>query len=158
MTARVRWAGGPFLRPENDTGMISHIQPTGVFPLNLTIPQSKLGLIFGFQRASMLGEQLHHIELFRNLGVRIMQLSYNDRSLYGDGCLEPANGGLSFLGRQAVAEMNRVGVAVDLSHCGQKTTADGIQTSKRPALNHTQGAVLSMHIRAIRTTQNTRDG
>ena len=63
-----------------------------------------------------------------------MQLFYNDRSLFGDGCLEPANGGLSFLGKQAVLEMNRVGVAVDLSHCGQRTTADGIQVSKKPAL------------------------
>ena len=99
---------------------------------------SKLALIFGFQRTNMLGDQLTRIELFRNLGVRIMQLSYNDRSLYGDGCLESANGGLSFLGRQAVAEMNRVGVAVDLSHCGQQTTADGIKVSKRPVLlSHT---------------------
>lgn len=96
--------------------------------------ESKLGLIFGFQRTNMLGDQLARIELFRNLGVRIMQISYNDRSLYGDGCLEPANGGLSFLGRQAVAEMNRVGVAVDLSHCGQKTTAEGIEASKKPVL------------------------
>jgi microsomal dipeptidase-like Zn-dependent dipeptidase len=68
--------------------------------------QSKLGLIFGFQRTNMLGDQLTRIELFRNLGVRILQLSYNDRSLYTDACLEPANAGLSFLGRQAVAEMN----------------------------------------------------
>jgi membrane dipeptidase len=96
--------------------------------------ESKLGLIFGFQSTSMLGDQLSRIALFRNLGVRVMQLSYNNRSLYGEGCLEAANGGLSFLGRQAVAEMNRVGVAVDLSHCGQKTTADAIRASQRPVL------------------------
>jgi membrane dipeptidase len=82
----------------------------------------------------MLGDQLSRIELFRNLGVRIMQISYNERSLYGDGCLESANGGLSFLGRQAIAEMNRVGLAVDLSHCGQMTTADGIAVSNKPVL------------------------
>jgi membrane dipeptidase len=58
--------------------------------------QCKLGLIFGFQRTNMLGDRLSRVELFRDLGVRIMQLSYNERSLYGDGCLEPANGGLSF--------------------------------------------------------------
>jgi membrane dipeptidase len=80
------------------------------------------------------GDQLPRIELFRNLGVRIMQLSYNDRSLFGDGCLEPANGGLSFLGKDAISEMNRLGVGVDLSHCGQRTTADGIRVSSKPVL------------------------
>lgn len=110
--------------------------------------ESKLGLIFGFQRTNMLGDQVSRIELFRNLGVRIMQLSYNDRSLFGDGCLEPANAGLSFLGRQAVAEMNRVGVAVDLSHCGQRTTADGIQASKKPVLlSHTGCNAVHQHPR-----------
>src|SRR4051812_38402140 len=102
--------------------------------LKLAKQESKLGLIFSFQRTNMLGDRLARIELFRNLGVRIMQLSYNDRSLYGDGCLEPANGGLSFLGGQAVAEMNRVGVAVDLSHCGQRTTAEAIRISRKPVL------------------------
>ncbi len=102
--------------------------------LRLAKQESKLGLILGFQRTNMLGDQLTRIELFRNLGVRVMQLSYNDRSLYGDGCLEPANSGLSFLGKQAVLEMNRVGVAVDLSHCGQRTTAEAIRISQRPVL------------------------
>ena len=78
----------------------------------------KLGLIFGFQRTSMLGEDTGRIKLFRDLGVRIMQLTYNNRTLYGDGCLENSDAGLSVLGRQAISEMNRVGVAVDLSHCG----------------------------------------
>jgi membrane dipeptidase len=101
--------------------------------------QGKLGLIFGFQRTNMLGDHLSRIGLFRNLGVRIMQISYNERSLYGDGCLESANGGLSFLGRQAIAEMNRVGVAVDLSHCGQMTTADAIAVSNKPVFCNAVG-------------------
>jgi membrane dipeptidase len=94
----------------------------------------KLGLIFGFQRTSMFAEDLGRIKLFRDLGVRIMQLTYNNRSLYGDGCLEPSDAGLSLLGRQAVGEMNRVGVAIDLSHCGHRTTAEAIAASVKPVL------------------------
>jgi membrane dipeptidase len=66
--------------------------------------------------------------------VRIIQLTYNARSLYGDGCLEPANAGLSNLGREAVAAMNELGIAVDVSHCGQRTTAEAIEVSGKPIL------------------------
>lgn len=97
-----------------------------------------LGLILGFQTTEMLGEELARLDLFRGLGVRIVQLTYNERSLYGDGCLEPANAGLSNLGREAVARMNALGIAVDTSHCGQRTTAEAIEVSAKPILvSHT---------------------
>jgi membrane dipeptidase len=93
-----------------------------------------LGLILGFQTTEMLGEDLSRLAVFRGLGVRIMQLTYNSRSLYGDGCLEPGNAGLSNLGRGAVAAMNGLGIAVDVSHCGQRTTAEAIEASATPIL------------------------
>jgi len=93
-----------------------------------------LGLILGFQTTEMLGEELSRLAVFRGLGVRIMQLTYNARSLYGDGCLEPANAGLSNLGREAVQRMNSLGIAVDVSHCGQRTTAEAIDASAKPIL------------------------
>lgn len=97
-----------------------------------------LGLILGFQTTEMLGEDLSRLAVFRGLGVRIVQLTYNGRSLYGDGCLEPANAGLSNLGREAVARMNGLGIAVDVSHCGQRTTAEAIEVSKEPiVISHT---------------------
>ncbi len=97
-----------------------------------------LGLILGFQTTDMLGPALDRLDLFRGLGVRIVQLTYNGRSLYGDGCLEPANAGLSNLGREAVARMNDLGVAVDVSHCGPRTTAEAIEASAKPVLiSHT---------------------
>ena len=97
-----------------------------------------LGIIIGFQTTEMLGEELARLELFRGLGVRIVQLTYNERSLYGDGCLEPANAGLSNLGREAVARMNALGIAVDVSHCGARTTAEAIAVSAKPILiSHT---------------------
>lgn len=97
-----------------------------------------LGIILGFQTTEMLGEDLSRLAVFRGLGVRIVQLTYNGRSLYGDGCLEPANAGLSNLGREAVGRMNALGIAVDVSHCGQRTTAEAIEVSAKPILiSHT---------------------
>ena len=93
-----------------------------------------LGLILGFQNTEMLERDLSRLDVFHRLGVRIIQLTYNDRNLLGDGCLEPGNAGLSGFGRQVVARMNALGIAVDLSHCGTQTTADGIAASTRPPL------------------------
>ncbi|HEY2517387.1 MAG TPA: membrane dipeptidase [Polyangiaceae bacterium] len=101
------------------------------------------GLILGFQGATALGPTLERLNAFVGLGVRIMQLTYNVRNLLGDGCLESANAGLSAVGRQAVERMNDKGVLIDLSHCGQRTTAEAIELSKRPvAITHTGCAAL----------------
>jgi membrane dipeptidase len=94
----------------------------------------KIGVIFGFQNPEPLDGSIDRFELFRRLGVRVMQLTYNNRSLFGDGCLEPGNAGLSKLGRTAVSRMNELGIAVDLSHSGQRTTAEGIAASAKPVL------------------------
>ena len=96
--------------------------------------ENKIGIMLGFQHPQPIESDLKRITIFRRLGVRIMQLTYNNRGLFGDGCLEPRNGGLTKLGRQAVMRMNELGVAVDLSHCGKRTTADGIESSSRPVL------------------------
>ena len=72
----------------------------------------------------MLGGKLDSFELFRDLGVRVMQLSYNRRSPFAAGVMEPDAGGLTPLGREAVQEMNRLGIAIDLSHANAATTAD----------------------------------
>jgi membrane dipeptidase len=94
-------------------------------------------LIYGFQDASVIGSDLSRVQLFSSFGVRIVQLTYNVRNLVGDGCLEPANGGLSQLGRKLVEELNAQKVLIDLSHCGQQTTADGIRESRQPvAITH----------------------
>ena len=96
--------------------------------------KKKIAVILGFQHPEPIESDLKHITIFRRLGVRVMQLTYNNRGLFGDGCLEPGNAGLSKLGHSAVARMNELGVAVDLSHCGQRTTADAIEFSSKPVL------------------------
>ncbi len=96
--------------------------------------ENKIGIMPGFQYTAFLEEKPDRIEMFRQLGVRIMQLTYNNRSLFGDGCLEPGNAGLSKAGIAAVKKMNELGVAIDLSHSGYRTTAEGIAESKKPVL------------------------
>ena len=97
----------------------------------------RIGVIFGFQDAAMLEGDLDRLELFGDLGVRIIQLTYNRRNDLGDGSLESENRGLTDLGRAAVERMNELGILVDLSHCGQRTTAEGIRTSRTPvAVTH----------------------
>jgi len=94
----------------------------------------RLGIILGFQHTEMMGRDLDWLNRFNDLGVRSIQLTYNKRNLMGDGCLEPADAGLSKLGFEAVERMNALGLAVDLSHCGRRTTLEGIEASSRPPL------------------------
>ena len=96
--------------------------------------ENMLGLILGFQNTEMLERDLSRLDVFHKLGIRIIQLTYNDRNIIGDGCLEPGDAGLSAFGRQVVERMNALGIAVDLSHCGTRTTADGIAASAKPPL------------------------
>jgi membrane dipeptidase len=96
--------------------------------------ENKLGIMLGFQNTEFLEEDPERIGTFRKLGVRIMQLTYNKRGKFGDGCLEAANAGLTTVGVYAVKMMNDAGVALDLSHSGYRTTAEGIAHSTRPVL------------------------
>jgi membrane dipeptidase len=98
----------------------------------------RLGLMFGFQGTDVLGADLGRLLAFRRLGVRIIQLTYNTRSLAGDGCLEPGNAGLSTFGKQLVARMDELGIAVDLGHCGMQTCLEAIAASHKPVIiSHT---------------------
>jgi membrane dipeptidase len=98
----------------------------------------RMGLIYGFQDTSALDGELSRLALFQGLGVRIVQPVYNRRNLMGDGCLEPADGGLSTLGRELIAEINKQKILLDLSHAGARTQAEGIAASKSPmAITHT---------------------
>jgi membrane dipeptidase len=108
----------------------------------------KIGVLLGFQETSFFEQQPERIDTFRKLGVRIMQLTYNKRSLFGDGCLEPGNAGLSAAGIAAIKKMNDIGVAVDLSHSGYRTTSEGIAASAKPVLiTHSGCAAVYAHPR-----------
>ena len=99
--------------------------------------QKKLGLIYGFQDGVAIGADLSRVPLYHAFGLRIVQLTYNVRNMFGDGCLQPENGGLTPLGRQLVESLNEKGITVDLAHCGMQTTADAIEHSSKPvAISH----------------------
>ena len=93
-------------------------------------------------------EELRYIRVFFQLGCRMMHLTYNRRNMIGEGCAEPANAGLSDFGRAVVAEMNRVGVIVDVAHTGWQTCLDVARVSERPVVaSHSGCAALNPHHR-----------
>ena len=110
------------------------IKVTRVEDLDRAKREGKTAIIFSFEGAAMLEGKLDRIDLFRRLDVRVMQLSYNHKSPFGYGCLDDDDSGLTDLGRQAIARMNALGIALDLSHANTRTTADGIAASTRPPL------------------------
>lgn len=112
----------------------------------------RLGIVYGCQDTTMLEGDLKNLAVFKDLGVRIVQPTYNIRNLMGDGCIEKADGGLSKLGYDFVAEMNRLKLLLDLSHAGPRTIAEGISASKTPmAITHTACRAL------VDLPRNTRD-
>jgi len=109
----------------------------------------RFGIVFGFQDTTPIEGDLENLRIFQDLGVRVVQLTYNVRNLVGDGCLEPANGGLSRFGHSVIERMNDLGMIVDLSHCGQLTTAEGIAASTRPvAITHSGCNAVARHPRS----------
>jgi membrane dipeptidase len=99
--------------------------------------EQRTGIIFGWQNATPIGNDLTRLALFHELGVRIIQITYNERNLLGNGCYERTDDGLSNFGLAAVSEMNRLGILIDLSHVGDRTTLDAIETSNAPvAITH----------------------
>jgi membrane dipeptidase len=111
--------------------------------------EGKLAVLLGFQNATVIEDDLAHLDRLYAAGARSIQLTYNARNLLGDGCTERTNAGLSDFGIACVERMNELGMIVDLSHCGEQTTADGIAFSKKPpAFTHTMCKAVYDHVRA----------
>jgi membrane dipeptidase len=97
----------------------------------------KLGIIFHFQNTQPLERNADLVEVYYRLGVRMIQLTYNLKNWVGDGCDELTDAGLSAFGRQVIRAMNRVGMVVDLSHTGYRTTMEAIDASEAtPVFSH----------------------
>ncbi|MDP6830566.1 MAG: membrane dipeptidase [Alphaproteobacteria bacterium] len=94
----------------------------------------KIGLIMGWQNMRPVADDLDRLHLFHQLGVRIMQPTYNYRNFMGDGNLESEDAGLSHLGRDAVGILNELGIAIDISHVGDHTCRDILDLSTQPVL------------------------
>ncbi len=97
--------------------------------------EGKLGIIFGVQGlASKIEDDLTLLRILHRLGLRIAQLTHNERNALGCGCLETPDTGLTQLGRACVAELNAVGILVDLAHAGPRTAREAIERSARPCV------------------------
>ncbi|MBK1886216.1 dipeptidase [Marinobacter sp. DY40_1A1] len=94
----------------------------------------RIGIFFGAQNCSPIEDDIDMIAVMRRLGLMIMQLTYNNQSLLAAGCYEAEDSGVSRFGRQAIAEMNRVGMIIDMSHSSERSTLDAIELSSRPVI------------------------
>ena len=99
--------------------------------------EGRTAIFFGSQNPSCMEDDIGLIEILHTLGMRFMQLTYNNQSLLATGCYEAEDMGLTRMGREVVAEMNRVGMVVDMSHSGERSTLHAIEYSSRPiAITH----------------------
>lgn len=96
--------------------------------------QQQLGVIFGLQSPSCIEQDRTRIRILHKLGLRILQLTYMERNFVGDGCLEFENRGLTHFGLQIVRECNHLGILVDCSHVGIRTTLDAAAYSEKPVV------------------------
>ena len=108
----------------------------------------RLAILPGFQNTNCLEDRIRYVELYADLGIRVMQLTYNNQNELGGSCYEENDSGLARFGREVVREMNKAGILVDLSHVGEKTTLDAIVCSEKPvAVTHANAASLFPHKR-----------
>lgn len=116
--------------------------------------ENKIGIIFGSQTGTMVGRDISRWTILHKLGLRVSQITYNERNELGDGCMEPENRGLTSYGRQAVQEMNRLGIVVDLSHVGERTALDATAYSVKPVIySHSNAKALTPSRRNITDEQ-----
>jgi membrane dipeptidase len=107
------------------------------------------GIVFGPQDTSYLETDLERVGIFYDLGIRVLQLTYQNRNFVGDGCGEPNPGGLSRFGISLVQEMQERGIVIDLSHCSHPTSFDAIARAAGPVvISHAHPAALAPHVRA----------
>lgn len=124
----------------------------------------KVGVVLGFQDSMPIEPAdrmrvdggFEFLGAFQEMGVRIVQLTYNSLNYVGAGCCERVDPGLSNFGRAVVAEMNRLGVLIDLSHCGDRTTLDAIAHSEKPVVISHAGARALSNVRRNKTDEQFR--
>ena len=99
--------------------------------------ENKTAVFFGFQNCSPIEDDISLVDKVYNMGVRFMQLTYNNQSLLATGCYEENDSGVTRMGKEVIKEMNRLGVVVDMSHSAEKSTFDAIKISSKPiAITH----------------------
>ena len=99
--------------------------------------ENKTAIFFGFQNCSPIEDDIGLVEKVYKMGIRFMQLTYNNQSLLATGCYEENDSGVTRMGKEVIKEMNRLGIVVDMSHSAEKSTLDAIKISSKPiAITH----------------------
>ena len=99
--------------------------------------ENKTAIFFGFQNCSPIEDDINLIEKVHQIGCRFMQLTYNNQSLLATGCYEKVDSGVTNFGKEAIKEMNKIGIVIDMSHSAEKSTFDAIELSEKPiAITH----------------------
>lgn len=105
--------------------------------MHAAVADGVLGIVLGFQNSSMLGDDPEMAGIFADVGIRVIQITYNIANHLGSSCWEPVDGGLTRAGHRMVAALNDAGVLVDISHVGNVTGRDAIDASSQPiAVTH----------------------
>ena len=116
--------------------------------IRTTAKSGRTALLLGFQNSNLLEGRIRFVELYAELGVRVIQLTYNNQNELGGSCYEEEDSGLARFGREVIREMNRTGILVDLSHVGNRTTLEAIKWSEKPvAVTHANADRLFAHKR-----------
>jgi membrane dipeptidase len=130
------------------------IQVTTVEDIYKAKEENKLGILFHFQGTTPFEKDLNSIEVFYRLGVRMVQLCYNEKDFVGDGCSERTDCGLSEFGVKVIGELNRLGMVVDCSHTGYRTTMDAVDISDKPVIvSHGMARTVCESFRNLRDDQ-----
>ncbi|MBB4304731.1 microsomal dipeptidase-like Zn-dependent dipeptidase [Rhodobium orientis] len=121
--------------------------------VDAAMASDRTAIVFGCQNCSPIEDDIDLVEICHQLGIRFLQLTYNNQSLLATGCYEAEDSGVTRMGRQVIREMNRVGMVVDMSHSAERSTLEAIEISERPiAITHANPA--SWH-KALRNKSDT---
>jgi membrane dipeptidase len=102
----------------------------------------QLGIVFGTQGATLIGDQLWRLEVLARLGLRVFGLAYTTANLFGDGCGEKRDAGVSYLGEELIGLANTLPIMLDLSHCGHRTRAEAARLARAPVGTHSNANAL----------------
>lgn len=122
----------------------------GVDDIRNAKASGRVGVILTTQGLACIGTDTRNLWILHQLGVRVMQITYNESCHIGCGCMEPVDTGLTRMGQKTIEEMNRLGVVVDLAHVGERTSGEAAKHSKQPVVvSHAAIRSLNQHPRNL---------
>ncbi len=132
------------------------IKATGVADIHQARSEGKLAIFYQLQNTTPIHKDFDRIDMFYNLGLRSLQLTYNYQNYVGTGCRDRFDGGLTVFGAELIERMNEIGMLIDTSHANMKTMRDTIAISGKPTIvSHTGCQAVYEHIRNT-TDENIR--